>query len=474
MMERENNGQAIDAREAGLHRELSARQISMIALGGAIGTGLFLGSAVSVKLAGPGVILSYAAASLVALALMWALAEMTLVHPVAGSFGVFAEIYLHPWAGFSIRYAYWLATSVAIGSEVVAISIYCRYWFPGVPAWVWMLFFSVSIVAVNAASVGNFGTFEYWFALIKVVTIIAFLLLGAALLFGVGFNALGTTNYTGYGGFLPHGWMGVVLGVAIAIFSYIGIETVAVAAGEATDPQVAVPRATRATFGRLALFYIGGIAVLVGVMPWTQAGLTESPFVRVFETVRIPHAGALMNFVVLTAALSSMNSNLYLTSRMIFSLSRGGYAPRFIGRVNARGVPLAALLVSSVGMFIALLVELRFQETAFVYTLGASFFGGLFGWFIIFLTHLAFRRRQAREGRELPMRFAPRSAWTSVAGLLAIVGALISTWWIPGMKITIYAGLPWLVLITLCYFLWARGAKAAHAEENDARGKRDG
>jgi amino acid transporter, AAT family len=474
MVEQITNGQAIDAREAGLHRELSARQISMIALGGAIGTGLFLGSAVSVKLAGPGVILSYAAASLVALALMWALAEMTLVHPVAGSFGVFAEIYLHPWAGFSIRYAYWLGTSVAIGSEVVAISIYCRYWFPGVPAWVWMLFFSVLIVAVNAASVGNFGTFEFWFALIKVVTIIVFLLLGAALLFGIGFPAVGTKNFTGFGGFLPHGWLGVVLGVAIAIFSYIGIETVAVAAGEASDPQVAVPRATRATFGRLALFYIGGIAVLVGVMPWTQAGLTESPFVRVFETVRIPHAGALMNFVVLTAALSSMNSNLYLTSRMIFSLSRGGYAPRFIGRVNARGVPLAALLVSSVGMFIALLVELRFQETAFVYTLGASFFAGLFGWFIIFLTHLAFRRAQAREDRELPMRFAPRSAWTSMAGLLAIVGALISTWWIPGMKITIYAGLPWLVLITLCYFLWARGAKATHAEETDARGKRDG
>jgi AAT family amino acid transporter len=470
MVEQITDGQAIDAREAGLHRELSARQISMIALGGAIGTGLFLGSAVSVKLAGPGVIISYAAASLVALALMWALAEMTLVHPVAGSFGIFAEIYLHPWAGFAIRYSYWLGTSVAIGSEVVAISIYCRYWLPGVPGWVWMLLFSVLIVAVNAASVGNFGTFEYWFALIKVVTIIVFLLLGAALLFGIGFPAVGMKNFTAYGGFLPHGWMGVGLGVAIAIFSYIGIETVAVAAGEASDPQVAVPRATRATFGRLALFYIGGIAVLVGVMPWTQAGLTESPFVRVFETVRIPHAGALMNFVVLTAALSSMNSNLYLTSRMIFSLSRGGYAPGFLGRVNSRGVPLAALLISSVGMVIAILVELKFQESAFVYTLGASFFAGLFGWFTIFLTHLAFRRKMIREGHELPMRFAPRSAWTSLAGLLAIVAAFISTWWIPGMKITIYSGLPWLGLISLCYFLWARGPRDDRAAEKQAKG----
>ncbi len=466
--------QAIDAREAGLHRELSARQISMIALGGAIGTGLFLGSAVSVSLAGPGVILSYAAASLIALALMWALAEMTLVHPVAGSFGVFAEIYLHPWAGFSIRYAYWLATSVAIGSEVVAISIYCRYWFPEVPAWIWMLIFSAAIISVNAASVGNFGTLEYWFAFIKVVTIIAFLLLGAALLFGIGFRPLGTKNYIGYGGFLPHGWTGVGLGVAIAIFSYIGVEVAAVAAGEASEPHVAIPRATRWTIARLAIFYIGGIAVLVGVMPWTQAGLTESPFVRVFETVKIPHAAALMNFVVLTAALSSMNSNLYLTSRMIFSLSRGGYAPRFIGRLNSRGVPLAALLVSSIGLVIALLVELRFKETAFVYTLGASFFGGLFGWFIIFLTHLAFRRKQAREGRELPMRFAPRSAWTSFAGLCAVAAAFISTWWIPGMKITIYAGLLWLVLITLCYFLWARAAKPPQAEEKDAKGKHNG
>jgi amino acid transporter, AAT family len=463
-IEQTGDGQAIDAREAGLHRELSARQISMIALGGAIGTGLFLGSAVSVKLAGPGVILSYAAASLIALALMWALAEMTLVHPVAGSFGVFAEIYLHPWAGFAIRYAYWLATSVAIGGEVIAISIYCRYWFPGVPSWTLMLLFSALILAVNAASVGNFGTLEYWFALIKVVTIFAFLVLGAALLFGIGFQPLGTKNYTAFGGFLPHGWTGVLLGVAIAIFSYIGIEVVAVSAGEASDPQVAVPRATRATFGRLALFYIGGIAVLVGVMPWTQAGLTESPFVRVFDSVRIPHAAAMMNFVVLTAALSSMNSNLYLTSRMIFSLSRGGYAPRFLGKLNSRGVPLAALLISSVGMVIAILVELKFQESAFVYTLGASFFGGLFGWFIIFLTHLAFRRKLAREGRELPVRFAPRSAWTSMAGLLAILGALISTWWIPGMKITIYSGLPWLGIISLCYFLWARGSKEKRAE----------
>jgi amino acid transporter, AAT family len=461
---------AIDAREAGLHRELGARQISMIAIGGAIGTGLFLGSAVSVSMAGPGVILSFAVASLIALALMWALGEMAVVHPVAGSFGVFAEIYLHPWAGFAIRYAYWLGTSVAIGSELVATSIYCRFWFPAVPGWMWMLIFSAAIFAVNAASVGNFGTLEYWFALIKVVVIIGFLILGAALLFGIGFERIGAKNYTAYGGFLPHGWTGMLLGVALAIFSFIGIETAAVAAGEAGDPRVAIPRAMRWTMARLAIFYIGGMAVLVGVMPWTQAGLRESPFVRVFEAVRISHAAGLMNFVVLTAALSSMNSNLYLASRMIFSLSRGGYAPQFIGRLSARGEPIAALVVSSIGTVVALLLELRFQETAFLYTLGASFIAALFGWFIIFLTHLVFRRKLAREGGTLPLRFAPRSAWTSVAGMLAMVGATVSTWWIPGMRVTIYAGLPFLVLITVCYFLWARGAKARSIEVNGGEG----
>src|SRR6266849_4474564 len=254
---------AVLDREAGLRRNLTPRQLSMIALGGAIGTGLFLGSAISVRLAGPGVILSYAAGALIALALMWALAEMAVAHPVAGSFGVYAEMYLHPWAGFVMRYSYWLAQVVAIGSEVVAAAIYCRYWFPGVPAWVWIAAFSAALVYVNARSVASFGWFEYWFALIKVVTIVLFLILGAA-------------NYTAHGGFLPHGWLGVGLGIAMAIFSYLGIEIIAVTAGEAEHPETTVPRALRRTLLRLALFYIGGVAVLVGVMPWDQAGLAQS------------------------------------------------------------------------------------------------------------------------------------------------------------------------------------------------------
>jgi L-asparagine transporter-like permease len=455
------------ARESGLRRQLHSRQISMLAIGGAIGTGFFLGSAVSIQLAGPGVVLSYAGASLIALALMWALGEMTVAHPVAGSFGVFAELYLHPWAGYAVRYSYWFGQAVAIGSEVIAASIYCRLWFPRIPGWMWIVAFSVALVYVNARTVGNFGRFEYWFAFIKVATICVFLVLGAALLMGIGFRSIGAVNYTAHGGFLPHGWSGVGLGVAMAVFSFIGIEVVAVASGEAEHPEIAVPRALRWTLARLALFYVGGMAVLVGVMPWTQVGLSESPFVHVFQTVGIPAAAGIMNFVVLTAALSSMNCNLYLDARMLFSLARGGYAPRALGKLNAQGSPLAALLVSSVGMAVALVLELRFKDTAFLYMLGTAFFCGLFAWILIFLTHLFFRRQYARKtGRTLPARFAPRTAWTSAAGLLALIGVLISTWWIPGMRITVEAGLPWLGFITVCYFVFARPKQPVMPGEN--------
>lgn len=445
-------------REAGLRRELTPRQLAMIALGGAIGTGLFLGSAVSVRLAGPGVILSYTVGAVIALAIAWALAEMAVAHPVAGSFGVYAEMYVHPWAGFAMRYSYWLGQAVAIGSEVVAASIYCRFWFPAIPAWVWIAGFSSALLYVNARTVGSFGWFEYWFAMIKVVTIIVFLILGGALILGIGVKPVGFANYTAHGGFLPHGLTGVWLGVAMAIFSYLGTEAVAVTAGEASHPEVAVPRAMRSMLGRLALFYIGGVAVLVGVMPWTQAGLSESPFVRVFESVGVPAAAGLMNFVVLTAALSSMNTDLYLCARMLFSLARGGYAPASLGRLSRRGTPVAALMVSSGGMVLALLLELRYRETAYVQMLGAAFFGGLFVWMMIFVTHLIFRRRY----RGAPLSFrAPGYPWVSMAGVVALAGVTVSTWWVPGMRITLIAGLPWLAFITACYVVWARWTKSS-------------
>jgi amino acid transporter, AAT family len=449
----ETAGNAVLEREAGLHRNLTPRQLSMIAIGGAIGTGLFLGSAISVKVAGPGVILSYIGAAAIALCLMWALGEMTVAHPVAGSFGVHSEMYLHPWAGFAMRYSYWLAQVIAIGSEMIAASIYCKHWFPHVPSWWWIASFSAALVYVNARSVASFGAFEYWFAMLKVVTITMFLILGGALLFGIRSTRIGAANYTSHGGFLPHGWAGVGLGVAMAVFSYLGLEIVAVTSGEAKDSARALPRAMRWTLARLGIFYIGGLTIVVGVVPWNQVGLGESPFVRVFETTGIPAAAGVMNFVVLSAALSSVNCNLYLTSRMLFSLARGGYAPSLLGRLSERGTPVAALLVSSAGMIAALFLEHWFQATAFLYMLGAAFFGGIFVWLMIFVTHLAFRRRTAGWPQP-PMRFAPRGPWSSLFGLIALSAVLVSTWWVPGLRVTLTAGFPWLAFISLCYLVW--------------------
>ncbi len=450
-------------RESGLHRKLSARQVAMIGLGCTIGTGLFLGSAIGVKLAGPAVLLSFVGGAIVALTVMWALAEMSVEHPTAGSFGLHAEMYLHPWAGFAIRYTYWLCLVVIIGSEVVAAAIYCQYWFPNVPAWLWIAGFSMAMIYVNTLSIESFGTIEYWFAMIKVVTIVVFLVLGAALLFGFGFPRIGTANYTAYGGFFPGGWSGVGLGVTMAIFSYLGLEIVGTTAGEAADPQTAVPRALRRTLLTLVVFYLGGLGIVVGIVPWNQIDLGQSPFVRVFETVGIPAAGHIMNFVVLSAALSAATCNVYFTSRMLFSLSRGGYAPAALGKLNKRGMPVAAVLVSSVGMFAALILSQLFKNTAFVFMIGVAFFGGPFIWIMILATHIAFRRATSRANRQI-VRFAPPGPWSSLFGLAALLGVLASTWWVPSFHVTLLAGPPWLAFITVCYLIWRKARRSAPAE----------
>jgi L-asparagine transporter-like permease len=425
----------------------------MIGLGCTIGTGLFLGSAIGVRLAGPAVIVSFAAGALIALTVMWALAEMAVEHPATGSFGLYAEMYLHPWAGFAVRYTYWLCLVMVVGSEVAAGAIYCRFWLPRSPAWLWILGFSVVLVLINVQRIEDFGSIEYWFAMIKVVTILAFLVLGCLLLFGVGFPAIGARNFLAYGGFAPHGWSGIGLAVVMAIFSYLGLEIVGVTAGEAADAKRAIPRALARTLAWLALFYLGGLAIVVGIVPWPEIGLGQSPFVRVFERVGIPAASHIMNFVVLTAALSSALCNLYFTARMLFSLSRGGFAPRVLGKLSKRGMPVAAILASSVGLVVALILSEIFKETAFVFLIGVAFFGGPFIWLMTLVTHIAFRRRAAEEGRSI-VKIAPCGIWTSVAGILALSAVLVSTWWIPDFHVTLLAGPPWLGFLTACYFIF--------------------
>lgn len=452
-----------------LSRQLTSAQLAMIAIGGAIGTGLFLGSSLAVRVAGPGVIFSYLIGAVIALLFMGALSEMAVAHPTAGSFGVYAELYLNRWAGFSVRYTYWAAQCIAIGGEATAIAIYCQWWFPNTPKWLWILGFSIALLYINARSVGSFGSFEYWFAMIKVVAIVLFIVLGLALLIGLGPTpAIGFSNFTAHGGFLPTGWRGVWMAMVFVIFSYMGTEVVAVTAGEAKDPQTEVPRAMRSMVGRLILFYVGAIIVLIGIVPWNQiqpsADVTASPFVKVFQLIGVPAAAHIVNFVVITAAASSMNCNLYLVSRMMFSLARGGYAPASFGRVSSRGTPFPALVVSAAGLGLALLVAFLYPEGAFVYLFGISLFGGLFAWLVIFVTHLFFRPKWDAAGRpRLPVRIIGYP-YTTLLGTAAIIAIIATTWWVEGMRVAIIAGLPWLGLLTIAYFLVTRRGSPATKE----------
>jgi len=444
---------SIAARESGLQRNLTPAQLAMLGLGSTIGTGLFLGSAIAVKLAGPAVILSFAAGALIALPMMWALAEMAAAHPTAGSFGLYAEMYLHPWAGFAVRLTYWLCMMVVVGSEVVAASIYCKLWFARTPAWIWIGLFSLAILYVNTINIGNLGTFEYWLSMVKVVTILAFLLLGSALLFGVGFPKVGFANYTVFGGFVPNRWRGVGLGVILGLFSFFGIEVVGSTAGEAANPKEAVPKALRNTVAALVLFYVAGLALVVGIVPWTHIDMGESPFVHVFRTVGIPAATHIMNFVVLTAALSSAVANLYFTARLAFSLARGGYLPSVLGQLSRKDMPTTAVFTSAGGMVAAMVLSRYFQDSLFVFMIGLSTFGALFAWSMTLLTHLAFRRHHQRHAKPF-LRLGPAGSWASLAGLLAVLAVMLSTWWVPGFRITLLAGVPWLALLTVCYFVW--------------------
>ena len=448
------NPVSISERESGLHRGLSKTQIVMIGLGGAIGTGLFMGSGLAIGYAGPAVILSYALAGFVALVMVFSLSEMAVVHPTAGSFGTYAETYLNPWAGFVVRYTYWIAQVIAIGGEAVAAGVYMTFWFPTVPVWMWSLGFCAILLYFNSRAVNNFGTVESWFALIKVTAIVLFIILGAASIFGLGLPAVGFHNLTGLpGGFLPKGLSGLWMAVIVGIFSFNGIEVIAVTSGEAKNPQAAIPAALRTMVFRLFLFYILSITIIVTTIPWTATGVTvvaQSPFVSVFQHSGIAHAAGIMNFVVISAALSSMNTNIYLCSRMLFSLSRGNYAPRRLGTLSRKGVPLAAILLSGAGILIAAGVSV-FTPNAYSYLLGVALFAAILVWMFILASHLSFRRHH--DPSKLPVRM-PLFPWMQYAGLLLLAAILVTMGLDTNLYVSWLYGVPWLILISAAYFIW--------------------
>ena len=442
----------------GLHRRLSQRQLTMMAIGGAIGVGLFLGSSVTIRLAGPAVILSYLLGAGIALIMSYVLTEMAVVHPVAGAFGVYAEKYLNPWAGFSVRATYGVAQIIAIGAEVTAAGIYISYWLPNVPQWIWVVLVSSALVALNSMQVNRLGEFEYWFAMIKVAAIVAFIIVGLALIFGIGGpHAIGLANLTQHGGFLPAGWKGVWLSLTITVTSYMGVEIIAVTAGEAQHPEVTIPRAMRNIVYRLIGFYVLAIAIMVTMVPWNQTGsssaLSGSPFVTAFAAAHIRFAAAIMNFVVLTAALSSVNTNLYLATRMLFSLGRGGYAPAWMGKVSGNGVPHRALLASTAGIIAAILLAIFAPKNAFLMLYGTAVAGMLFVWLVILNTHLRFRKTITSERlMSLPMRLRAHPFFT-VLGIVLLVAISVTTFFVEGLEWSVPAFSVFLAVISVWYLV---------------------
>ena len=429
----------------------------MMAIGGAIGVGLFLGSGVTIRLAGPAVILSYLLGAGIALIMSYALAEMAVVHPVAGAFGVYAEEYLNPWAGFSVRATYGVAQIIAIGAEVTAAGIYISFWVPNVPQWIWVVLVSAALVALNSMQVNRLGEFEYWFAMIKVTAIVAFIAVGMFLLFGRGSHGVRAwANLTQHGGFLPAGWKGVWFSLTIAVTSYMGVEIIAVTAGEAERPEVSIPRAMRNIVWRLILFYVLAVALIVSLVPWNQStsasGLSGSPFVTAFSAAHVPFAAAVMNFVVLTAALSSVNTNLYLSTRMLFSLGREGYGPGWMGKVSRNGVPHRALLASTAGIVAAILLAIFAPKNAFLTLYGSAVAGMFFVWLVILDSHLRFRRAIAPARlASLPMRLRMHPFFT-LAGIGLLVAISTTTFFVDGLQWSVPAFSVFLGIITLFYF----------------------
>lgn len=447
-------------KEGGLKRELSARQMAMIGIGGALGIGFFLRTSLGVHIAGPAVILTYLFAALIGTLFAGALAEMAVAHPTAGSFGVYAEIYVSRWAGFVVRYSYWFCMAAGMGGQATAVAIYCGWWFPNVPGWIWVVVVSSALIYLNTLKVGSFGEFEYWLSMIKILAICFFILFGITLLAGFGHSSgIGLRNFRIAGGFFPNGLAASWTGIVFVIASFCGLEMIAVTAGEAKDPTRTVPKALRNMIIRLTVVYIGAMVVLIGVVPWNQIqpgrDVTASPFVTVFKLTGVPAAAHVMNFVVLMAAISSMNTGFYIASRMLFSLARGGYAPRQFGELSSRGTPVSALLVSAFGLVSAAVVTKFYPTGAFIYFAGITLFAIMFVWQMVFVTHLRFRRKWLAQGRPLSVRMMGYP-FTSILGLALVTAILVATWWVDRMRITIFSGLAWLGFVSLAYWLWER------------------
>ncbi|WP_435060048.1 amino acid permease [Streptomyces sp. bgisy060] len=421
---------------------LKQRHLTMLGLGGVIGAGLFVGSGAGIAVAGPGIVVSYLLAGGLAMLVMRMLGEMSAAMPSSGSFSVHAERALGRWAGFSVGWLYWFLLVVVLAAEATGAARIAHGWVPDVPQWGWVLLFMVVFTLANLASVKNFGEFEFWFAALKVGAIVLFLVLGVLAIGGwlPDTDPAGLANLTGQGGFLPHGWSGVVSGVLVVVFAFGGLEVVTIAAAESDDPARNVARAVRSAVWRILFFYVGSMLIVVTLLPWTSMEPGESPYVAVLDAISVPGAGRIMDVVVFAALLSALNANLYGSSRMLFSLAGRGEAPKGLLRLSGRGashpgaagsgggVPRRAVLASVAFGFASVLLNLKWPDSVFLYMLNAVGAVLLFVWALIAVSQLRLRRRIEREAPErlsLRMWGFPWLTWTALAAMAAVLVLMV-------------------------------------------------
>lgn len=461
--ERDNNGSGQEASE-GYQRGLGNRQIQMIAIGGAIGTGLFLGAGTAISKAGPSLILAYAIAGLVIFFIMRALGELLMYRPVSGSFSDYAREFLGPFWGYVTGWTYWLFWVVTGITEVTAAAKYVQYWDKSIPQWVSALAFTAVLYLANLISVKLFGELEFWFSMVKVTAIIGMILIGIGVI-TLGFSDAGDTASFSLlwsdGGFFPKGIGGTLMTLQIVMFAFLAVELVGVTAGEATDPKKTLPKAINTVPWRIAVFYLGALIIILSVVSWTVFEPGVSPFVEAFAKIGLPAGAGIVNFVVLTAALSSCNSGMYSTGRMLRDLALNGQGPKFFGVLSKRGLPLRGTTVSAAFMLVGVWINYQWPGKAFEYVVSFATISGMWAWIMILLAQLRYRRKADRG--ELPQSEfkAPGAPWTSLFAL-AFIGMVIVLMGIDkDSRVSLYCAPAWAAVMVVSYFvLKARNPQA--------------
>lgn len=453
--------------KSSLHRGLTARHIRFMALGSAIGTGLFMGSAGAIQTAGPAVLFAYIIGGAAVFMVMRALGELAVRNPVSGSFAEYASRYIGPFAGFLVGWTYTFEMFVVALADVTAFGIYMGFWFPDVDRWIWVLAAVFFIAALNLISVKVFGELEFWFSLVKITAIVLMIAGGiAVIVFGLGNQsdgAAGLSNLFSHGGMVPNGLWGFLASFTIVMFAFGGIEIIGITAGEAQNPTRAIPKAINSVPVRILLFYVLTLGVIMCLQPWTEIDGASSPFVSVFDVIGIPAAAHVLNFVIITAALSAINADIFGAGRMLHGLAKKGHAPQSFTRTTPTGVPYMPVITMVVALLVGVVINALFPDQVFFLIAALATFATVLVWLVILVAHVRMKRAVAREGLEpstFPVPWWPAASYVTIAFVIAVL-ALIAI--VPDTRPALYVGAGWVALIAAWYWCFIRPKNALKA-----------